>query len=155
EDAWRVAWQLRRDPANAVAVVSKNVKPAPPGPAAADVKKLIAALGDEDVNVRDDAEQALRKHGRSVEGTLRSSLKGAQSAEAGRALKRLLGSLPGWYNDASGLRGVELLEAVGTPAARKALTELTKGAGSAPLTVEAKAALDRLTKADKAKEKRD
>src|SRR5262249_28658964 len=145
EDAWRAAWQMRRDPASAVALVNKNVKPAPPGPAAADVKKLIAALDDEEVNTRDDAEQALRKHGRSVEGLLRSALKRARSAEAGRRLKRLLAALPGLETDTPGLRGVELLEAVNTPAARKALAELTKGNETAPRTQEAKAALARLT----------
>jgi WD40 repeat protein len=155
DDAWRAAWQLRRDPANAVAVVSKNVKPAPPGPAAADVKKLIAALDDEDVDGRDDSEQALRKHGRSVEAAMRAALKVSPSAEASRRLKRLLAALPAFYTDTPGLRAVELLEGVGTPAARKVLAELAKGDESAARTREAKAALARLTKADKAKEKRE
>ena len=42
------------------------------------------------------------------------------------------------------LRALEVLEAVGTPEARKLLQELAKGAASAALTQEAKASLDRL-----------
>jgi hypothetical protein len=43
-------------------------------------------------------------------------------------------------------RAVRVLEAVGTPAARELLESLAKGAPTARLTIEAKAALERLSK---------
>ena len=42
------------------------------------------------------------------------------------------------------LRAVELLEGIGTPAAKRLLVELAKGAAAAPLTQDAAAALARL-----------
>ena len=42
------------------------------------------------------------------------------------------------------LRAVELLEGIGTPAAKQYLAELAQGAAGAPLTREAAAALGRL-----------
>jgi hypothetical protein len=42
------------------------------------------------------------------------------------------------------MRAVELLEGLGTPAARKLLTELAEGAAGAPLSLDAGAALKRL-----------
>ena len=42
------------------------------------------------------------------------------------------------------LRAVELLEGIGTPAARDVLSELAKGAAEAPLTRDAAATLERL-----------
>jgi hypothetical protein len=47
---------------------------------------------------------------------------------------------------ARGLRGVEVLEAVGSAEAKEVLRELAGGLSDADLTVEAKAALERLGK---------
>ena len=44
------------------------------------------------------------------------------------------------------VRAIELLEGLGTPEAKKLLTELAAGAANAPLTLDAGAALKRLGK---------
>jgi hypothetical protein len=43
------------------------------------------------------------------------------------------------------IRAVEILEEIGTAAAREWLAKLAKGGAGAPLTLEAQAALERLT----------
>src|SRR5262249_35015871 len=127
-DAYRAMWHLRRDPERAVELVKKNVKPSPPGPDEKEFKKLLTALDDDDAQVRDDAERALRKHGRAVEHQLREVMKGEPTLEVRRRVKRLLSALPSdQSNEAPGLRGVELLEGVGTEPARRVLAELAKG----------------------------
>lgn len=149
-DAYRAMWQLRRDPERAVALVTKHVKPSPLGPEAAELKRLIAGLDDDDVKVRDESEDALHKHGRGVEAALRQTLERTSSTEVKRRVRRLLAALPNEFTGLTpALRGVELLEGVGTKAAIEALQALAKGNESSRLTREAKAALLRLTKASK------
>jgi hypothetical protein len=62
-------------------------------------------------------------------------------------MDRLLAAATGPITDpetARGVRAVEVLERVGTPQAREVLRDLAKGAPSAWLTREARAALTRL-----------
>jgi hypothetical protein len=73
-------------------------------------------------------------------------LAGKPSPEARRRLRRLLGRLKSRGVPAEvlrGLRGVEVLEWLGTPGARAVLAKLAKGRAGADLTLEARAALGR------------
>ncbi|MFO0842599.1 MAG: hypothetical protein U0797_09420 [Gemmataceae bacterium] len=70
------------------------------------------------------------------------------SLEARKRLERLLAAVDADVHTPSperirALRAVELLERIGTPAARRALAELAGGAPGARLTREAKATRDR------------
>jgi WD40 repeat protein len=151
-DAYRALWELKRDPQRAVELVRKHVKPAPPGPDAAKVKRLIADLDDEDQTVRDRAHQELRQHGRSVEAPLREALAKKPSLEVYRRIERLLKGLPGLFSAdmVLPLRAVELLEEVSSEESRKALGVLAKGDASSVLTQQAKSALARLKGQEKA-----
>ena len=108
----------------------------------------IARLDDEQSPVRLAAEKELRRHGRAVEADLRAALEKTESVEVFRRVKRLLAALPPHFppEDVPALRAVELLELIGDGEARALLGELARGRPGAPLTREAKAALDRLGK---------
>jgi WD40 repeat protein len=111
----------------------------------AELKRLIERLDAEDEGVREEATRrliALEEQARSaVEAALRSG-----SAEVRRRAGRILGRLDGRLSgtEARALRAVEVLELIGSAAAKKELTRLAAGAAEARLTREAAAALARL-----------
>lgn len=113
--------------------------------------RLIADLDSDDFARREKASAALEALGARAEPALRQALEGNPSAELRRRARRLLQRLSAAAErppspELVRLRGVEALEAKGTPEARKVLTGLAAGPASAPLTAEAKAALLRLAK---------
>jgi hypothetical protein len=87
--------------------------------------------------------------GTSAEPSLREALAGQPSLEARRRIERLLDRLgtPSALlpEEARSLRAVEVLEYVGSPAAREVLGRLARGAPHARLTQEARASLKRLS----------
>jgi hypothetical protein len=113
------------------------------------VAKLIARLDDDDFSIREQARAELARRGKAVESALRRALSEKPSAEVQRHLEELLNSLGQKRfvaEVARSLRGVEVLEAIGTAEAKDVLQGLAKGAPEAELTIEAKAALARLTR---------
>ena len=81
---------------------------------------------------------------------VRQALEGKPSPEARRRLEELARKLDGPVEDAEearALRGVEVLEHIGSADARKLLEELSHGAAGAWRTREATAALERLNRA--------
>jgi hypothetical protein len=113
---------------------------------------LLAKLDHDDFAVRQQATEDLAKLGRLAETALRRALDNQPSAEAQLRLKQLLAKLD--QKQQSGrapeslltLRVVEVLEGMGTPEARQFLDTLAKGVPEAELTLEAKAALERLAR---------
>jgi hypothetical protein len=108
--------------------------------------RLIAQLDSEVFAERESAEQALEKLGEGVVHVLTRALEGKVDLEFQRRAKRLLkkcdeAAILGYKRHH---RAVLTLEWIGTPAARALLRNLADGVPSARLTVEARAAVQRL-----------
>jgi RNA polymerase sigma factor (sigma-70 family) len=112
------------------------------------VARLIAELDSDDFAARERATEALAKLQESAAPALRKALDAGPPAESQRRLKQLLGQLGGarTAEQLRELRGVEALEHIGTPEARKLLRALAKGVPDARLTRDAAASLERLDK---------
>jgi HEAT repeat protein len=106
----------------------------------------LADLSHDHYPVRTRAMQALAQLGEMAEPALKDALKRNPQYEARRRMERLLQQLAGPVTAPERLqllRGVELLERIGTREAQRLLTELAKGTPQADLTQEAKASLAR------------
>lgn len=114
-------------------------------------KKIAAFISDLDSDqskVRQKAMAELEYYGDVVKPALVRALEGKLSLQARRNAEDLLEVLCGPIKNSNrlrALRGVEILEAIGTPEARQVLEALAKGIPEADLTREAKATLERLT----------
>jgi hypothetical protein len=111
------------------------------------ILRLIADLDNDEFSVRQKASRELEKLGPEAEPVFRRTLEGEVSPEARRRLTKLLEQplLPITSVEVlQNLRCVAVLERIGSPEARKVLERLAKGAPLAPLTREAKTALNRL-----------
>jgi hypothetical protein len=143
--AYRAVNALALSGDQAAAFLKKNLGPV----AGDDVAKLIARLDDDDFVTRQKARAELARLGKYVGPALRRALAAKPSAEATKQLEELLQELAEKRfvpEVVRGLRGVEVLETIGTAAAREVLQGLAKGVAEAELTVEAKAALERLAR---------
>jgi hypothetical protein len=114
------------------------------------LERLIADLDHSRFTIRERAFAELEYLGDAVEGDLRRARAGRLSAEARRRIDLLLARLRAHrFFPSSELlrrsRAVDVLERVGGPEAREVLAGLARGAPAVLLTVEAQAALDRLT----------
>jgi WD40 repeat protein len=146
--AFSAAGELRSSK-EAVAWMSDQLKPGD-GPDQKQIEKWITALDDEDFDVRKKAATELGKLGEQAGPALRKAREGKPSPEVSRQIDELLSKLkPGQElagQDLRAVRGVELLERMGTPEARQVLEGLAKGPPGARLTREAQSAVDRLAK---------
>jgi hypothetical protein len=146
--AYHASRHLKADPERAVALLGDRVKPVPPGDSAR-IRKLVADLANADAGVRRKAMMELRnKHGEAVVGALRENPNRPRNAY-GMTFEHKLIQLFNTPERARDLRAIPILEEIGTPAARRVLEKLAKGAAGVSLTTEAKAALERLTVAAK------
>jgi RNA polymerase sigma factor (sigma-70 family) len=112
--------------------------------------RLMQELDDESFDVRERATEELERLGYEAEPALHKKLAERPSAEARRRIAEILTRLEQRAVSGSSLRllrGLEALEAIGTPEARQALEKLAAGPADAWLTQEAKASLARLAKA--------
>jgi WD40 repeat protein len=144
--AYRAMCTLIRQPALAVPLCRERLRPAAPANAA-QVDRLVADLDSAQFRLRRDAEQALARLGEQAEAAMLQILQGKPSLEARRRLEGLLERLAGPVTDPERLRelrGVEVLERIGTPEARHVLAALTQGTPEARLTREARESLARL-----------
>jgi hypothetical protein len=152
ERAYRAIGTLAAAPGGrVVAWMKEHLKPAaaPARPTADPVRivRLIADLDDDDFEVRQKASEELRQLGELAGPAMRAALDKTASAEVRRRLEKLLERLEGAPVPAEELlavRGVEVLERVGSPEAKELLRGLAKGYESARLTREARSALERL-----------
>ncbi len=138
---------LAAAPGLAVEVLRRQVKPAPAAPTNADLDRLFKAMDSDDFDARRKASRELGELGEPAVPAVRRRLELAPSAEVRRRAREFLDR----FDKAElsperlkQLRAVELLEGIGTPAAKALLAELAKGAAGAPLTLDAAAALARL-----------
>jgi RNA polymerase sigma factor (sigma-70 family) len=112
------------------------------------ILRLLALLDSDDFTQRERATRELQVLGWAAEPALHRALEGKPSLEVRNRVKELLDGIrkqPLPLEMVRILRGMEVLEQIGTPAARKVLASLALGVPQARLTREAKAALERLT----------
>jgi WD40 repeat protein len=134
-DALAAMCRLARSPKRAVALLRARLRPLKVAtPSEEKLKQLTALLDDEDAALRRAAELALQ-------AADRRALPHLGASPRARRLRARIEKGPLLQS-----RGVEVLERLGTPDARKLLRELAAGDAEARLTVEAKAALKRLEK---------
>lgn len=109
-----------------------------------DVRRWIADLDSRDFPTRQAATEALEKLGRNVTPALRLAASGQTTLEVRLRLEQLLSlaeQTPRCAEDLREHRVIELLERLGTPAARQLLQKLAGGSPTAQLTELARAAL--------------
>ncbi|MCS6851911.1 MAG: WD40 repeat domain-containing protein [Gemmataceae bacterium] len=141
--------QLASHPEVVVALAREHLRPAPRSPEKS-LAQLLQELDDNNFRVRNAAARDLARLGPLAESALREALQTADlSAEARRHLERLLADFdrPKGRPNADELRRTRLLqvlEAVGTPAAHEYLQTLSEGSSLARLSQEARAAQRRL-----------
>jgi hypothetical protein len=148
--AHQLIWALVAVPRLAVPFLDEHLNPASSGGVdARRITTLIAQLDDDAFVVREQAMVELEKLGAPAEAALRKILHGEPSLEVRRRAERLLEKLEERATTPEALRvlrALEALERIGTPEARQVLVKLARGAPEAALTLDAKRALDRLTR---------
>jgi WD40 repeat protein len=146
EKAHRAVWTLSAMPKESVDFLKERLLPQQPDPAR--LKRLLAALDDDDFDEREKAQKELESLGFLVHAALRKTLETTPSAEVRLRISRLLRRLEGSMavEELRSVRSIEVLERLGTPEARAVLEGLAKGAADARLTRNAKVALERLVR---------
>jgi WD40 repeat protein len=144
--SYAAIWKLVLSPKEGVPLLREKVKPVK----AADVTNVprwVAELDDDEFTVREKASKGLERAGEAARPALEKALAASPSAEVKRRAEWLLAKLdegePG-ADELRKLRGLEALEAIGTPEAREVIEGLAKGEAGARLTREAKTALLRM-----------
>jgi hypothetical protein len=107
------------------------------------LKQWLNDLDDESFETRRRAEAEIEKLGEAARPALQKAADGQPSLHVRRTIDRLTAKLDS-PQLARPARSVEVLEFIGTPAARDLLEKIAKGAPEARLTIEAQASLARL-----------
>jgi len=139
--------ELAAVPERTVELLAQHLKPVRNGPSEADLNRIFAELDSPKFATRAKATKELDSFGESAVPAVRKRMASALSLELGQRARAFLDKFdPSEQSPArlSHIRGIELLEEINTPAARKLLAELAIGAADAPLTLDAAAALGRL-----------
>jgi hypothetical protein len=113
-----------------------------PKPPADQLARLIRELDNDRYAVRVRATQELKQLGEGAGPLLRRALARDLNIEARRRIEAVLAS----HANPRQERAVDILEAIGDPAARRLLRQLAAGLPGARLTDVARSALDRLTR---------
>jgi RNA polymerase sigma factor (sigma-70 family) len=148
--AHRAVWELAADPEGTVGFLQAQVKPAPrlSDRRLKEMTELIGQLDAGSFATRQQAQALLRKIGEpAVPAVLRALASKPRSLEQTRRLEQLLHELVPPAPTGATLRcfrAVEVLERIGTVAARRALAELAGGQDGVRLTQAAREALERL-----------
>lgn len=142
---------LSRNPDISLPLLRERLQPTPvhdPKRVAA----LLTQLDDDDFQVRKQAEEQLEKMGEGIETVLQEALTKKLSLEVRKCINKVLDKILGPPISPCGMsldqlrvcRGVEILERIGTPAARQVLEELSCLPAGLVQTEEAKSALQRM-----------
>lgn len=147
--SYKATVALSNAPAHVLPLIRARIEPAQ-GAAPARVRQLLTDLGGEHFLVRQRAGDELERLGELVEYDLRQVLAGQPPLEVRQRIERLLerlvsGAAPP-ANVLLALRGLELLERIGTPEARQQLDRLADGVPGTRLTREARALQQRWPK---------
>jgi hypothetical protein len=149
EAGYRAVQALAADPTRSIPYLRMRLRAVAP----AEEKQLrqwIADLDSDQFAVREKATAELEKLGPASLHALRKTLDDKPALETRRRLEQLLEKQEReeWPTSGARLcicRALEVLERAGTPEAREVLTLLASGAPGARQTLEAKAAMQRLT----------
>jgi RNA polymerase sigma factor (sigma-70 family) len=147
--AGRAIWALVSDPAKAVPFLKGRLTRRRTAVDARRLAALIRDLNDDEFVVRERAEMELRHVGAAAEAALRKALEDNPSVEVQVRVEKLLKLLaPDTLSPERlrALRALEVLELTGTPAARRVVEGLAKGAEGHEMTRQAQAAVARLAK---------
>jgi hypothetical protein len=139
-------WALVEAPAQAVAFLKGRLRPA--ATPARTVAQMVAELNHPRYRVRAKATADLQRLGERVRPALTKVLGGDPPLETRRRIEKVLqelGDSQRTPEDLRALRALEVLERIDTPEARGVLEALAGGDAAALITVEARAALARLT----------
>src|SRR5262245_21954285 len=143
--AYQAIITMRDDGPRSVEILRGRLRPAAAVPADR-LARLVAGLDAETFTARQQAKAELAAFGELAAPALRQALSGNPSPELRQRAEKLLadsdGSLPAARRRE--VRAVEVLEGIGSPAARELLADLAQGNPAARLTREAKASLDRM-----------
>jgi hypothetical protein len=147
--------KLLGDPTQAIPYLRKKLPELRPraGPSPEQVASLIAELDDAEFSVRQRASEQLVKAGPRIVPELRKASAGSASLEAKRRLTRLMARLEPdnlSAEEMTFLRLVQVVEAAGTPEARKLLEGVVADPPSLRTSEEASLALERLRRPGKA-----
>jgi WD40 repeat protein len=148
--AYRAIQALIASPERTLPFLRAHLRPASAPVAPDRLAKLLADLDSSRFTVRAKAETELGHLGEAAEPALERALTGPVSLEKRRRLEQLLAKVSQLREQdppperLRQLRALEVLEQIGTPAARHLLEVLASGAADAWLTGEARAVLRRL-----------
>jgi WD40 repeat protein len=109
-----------------------------------DVARLIADLDHDDYDVRERATRELKRAGPLVRPAVAEALARSKSREVRRRAADVLDGLKAAGvapQEVWSARGVEVLERIGTPAAKALLADWSRGPADSPLTAEARSCL--------------
>lgn len=146
--AFQALGRLRTTPGRTVAFLEQQFRPVrtlPPERLA----QLIADLDSDQFPVRERASSELAATGEGAKEVLEKTLAGKPSLEVRRRVQDLLALLDTKTitpQTLRALRAIQLLECLGTEEAQRSLEGLAKGAIDHPITLDAKAALQRAHK---------
>ncbi len=142
--AYLAVQRLMRNPALSAAFLGKRLMPVP----VVDKKRLARLIADLDSNsfqIRQGATAELEKLGGSAAAALRAALADKISLEVRQRVQKLVDKLAIWTPERlRALRGLEVLEGIGSRASRKVVAALAQGATGAWLTEEARLTHERL-----------
>ena len=144
--AYRALAALTDRPTQAVAFLKSRVKPATPAEAR-EIAALLVDLNHRKFAIREKAMKRLEQLHDAAEPALAALLQGNPPIETRRRVEKLLSRIKAQKMPPQRLqmlRAVEVLETIGTAEARQVLRTLARGDAQASLTVEARAALERL-----------
>jgi hypothetical protein len=144
--AYRAMWELVGAGDKCLAFLREQLRPVPTADAR-QVARWIAELDHAQYQTRERATAALTQVADQAESVLRAAQVRTTSAEVRQRLRRILETVSDVEPSADrlrDLRGVEVLERVGTPAARELLAALSKGAPDAVFTRQAAESLKRV-----------
>lgn len=146
--AYDAIWRLTAVPEQTVPFLKQRLKPAV-SPDPSRIARLVEKLRSEEFATRADATRELLKIGEPAIPTLRKVLEAPPSLDARKRIEQLLKALEEGTTSQETLRvlrGIEVLERIGTTEVRQVLEGLAKGAEGAPETTEAAAAAKRVLK---------
>jgi WD40 repeat protein len=147
--AYGIVWALMAHPDRAIEVLTMRLQK-DEGASDKEIRELITNLSSAKFVQRDTAMRRLKAIGTRSLPALEESLKKSPDLETTRRIQELLRTVettltPETLRD---LRGMQVLEMIGTPAARKLLAEVASGDPGAGKTRHAQAALQRLKATD-------
>jgi hypothetical protein len=147
--AYRAIYSLAAAPDQAIPCLAERLSQPLPEPDLKRVPQFIADLDNNSSRVRAAATQNLAQLGHLAEPDMRRALKGKPTNEARVRLESLLTRLHGLPlppETVRAARAIQVLEWIGSDAARQVLEKLSKGVPKARQTQDAKASLERLGK---------